>query len=484
MAALCQAGSQIRRVLPGTRLVGTPAEAPSGIIAAMDEIERLIAERGIETVKIGTPDMDGVYRGKRLSARQFLAGRDGPGFAQCDVIFGWDIAEEVITGESLAIGSADTGFADVLLKPDLPTFRIVPWEPATASVVCDVYDEHGGLLEVAPRSVLRRVIERASAAGFEANMAVELEIRMFREDQQSLRAKSYGGLTPLSPGLNCYSISHASADEEVVGALRRHMDAYGVEVEGYNREHGEGMYEVNLRYTNALEAADRGMLLKSGAKEILAQAGVVPTFMAKYSDEIDGCSGHIHQSLRRGNESAFWEEAEPHGISETMRRYVAGALATMPELFALYAPNINSYKRYVSGSWAPTAASWGIENRTTALRVIAGGPSSIRVEHRVPGADVNPYLGFAACLAGGLSGIERKLEPPPPLRGNAYDAEGLAPLPRTLEEAIGLFERSDVARDFFGDAFVDHYAAMRRWEVEKHRRAVTEWERRRYFEQV
>jgi glutamine synthetase len=449
-----------------------------------NEIEKRIAEHGVETVKIGTPDMDGVYRGKRLSTKQFLVGCEGDGFAQCDVVFGWDIAEEVITGQRLAIGSADTGFADILLRPDLATFRIVPWEPATAAVVCDAYSEHGEPLAVSPRAVLRRVLGRAAKLGLTAAMAVELEFRIFREDQETLRAKSYTDLRPLNPGYNCYSISHASIDDDVVGALRRYMDAYGIEVEGYNREHGEGMYEMNLRYAEAMEAADRGMLFKSGAKEVLAQAGAVPTFMAKYSDQMDGCSGHIHQSLWRGDANAFWDTGAPHHMSSTLTSYIAGALQAMPELFALYAPNVNSYKRYVSGSWAPTAASWAIENRTSALRAITNGQTAIRVEHRVPGADVNPYLGFAACLAGGLSGIERELALPPPTEGNVYEAEGLPSLPRTLDEAIELLDGSAIARDFLGDPFVDHYVAMRRWEVEKHRRAVTAWERARYFEQV
>ena len=449
------------------------------------EIEQLISEHGIETVKIGTPDMDGVYRGKRLAAKQFLSGCDGDGFAQCDVIFGWDIAEEVIATPGLAVGSAATGFADVLLRPDLSTFRIVPWEPATAAVVCDALDEHGTMLAQSPRTALRRVLDRAAGLGFSAKMAVELEMRIFREDQESLRAKHYGDLRPLNPGLNCYSISHASIDEEIVGGLRRQMDAYGVEVEGYGREHGEGMYEMNLRYADALEAADRGMLFKSGAKEVLAQSGCTPTFMAKYSDATDGCSGHIHQSLWKSDgTSAFWDAAAEHGMSSTLRAYVAGALATLPELLALYAPNINSYKRFVSGSWAPTAATWAIENRTSSLRVITGGEDSLRVENRVGGADVNAYLGFAACLAGGLSGIERNLTLPPPSQGNVYDGEGLTPLPRTLDEAITLIDASTIARDYFGDDFIDHYVAMRRWEVKKHRRAVTEWERARYFEQV
>ncbi|MBF6599656.1 MAG: glutamine synthetase [Dehalococcoidia bacterium] len=448
------------------------------------EIAALIEAGGIETVRIGTPDLEGVFRGKRVSARHFLDGCDGSGFAQCGVIFGWDIAEEVVGGRGLAVGSADDGFRDVLLRPDLATFRVVPWDPGSAAVVCDVDDEDGAPVAVSPRSVLRRVIERARRLGFEAKMAVELEFRIFREDQESLRAKDYGDLRPLNPGLNCYSISHASIDDDVVGGLRRQLDAYGIEVEGYNREHGEGMYEMNLRYADALEAADRGMLFKSAAKELLARAGAVPTFMAKYSDQLDGCSGHIHQSLWRDGRSAFRDAAASYGIGATMSAYIAGALDALPELLALFAPNVNSYKRYVSGSWAPTAPTWGIDNRTAALRAITAGEQAIRLEHRVPGADVNPYLGFAACLAGGLSGVERNLAPPPAVVGNVYAAGALPPLPRTLDAAIELLDRSAIARDWLGDAFIDHYVAMRRREVEKHRTAVSDWERRRYFEQV
>jgi len=447
------------------------------------QVAALLDEHQVETVKIGTPDMDGIYRGKRLSATQFLAGCEGPGFAQCDVIFGWDVAEEIITNH-LAIGSAENGFSDVLLRPDLDTFRIVPWEAGVAAVVCDVYDEHGKPVAVSPRAVLRGVVDRATRLGFEPMAAVEYEFRIFREDQHSLRARHFSDLTPLNPGLNCYSISHASIDEDVVGDIRRNLDRYGIEVEGYNREHGEGMYEMNLRYAHALESADRAMLFKSAAREICARHGATPTFMAKYSDQVDGCSGHIHMSLWRDGANAFHDSAEDHHASATLRSFVAGVLETLPELFALYAPNVNSYKRYVAGSWAPTSATWGVENRTAALRVIGGSAEGARVENRVPGADVCAYLGFAATLAGGLWGIERNLQPAPALTGDAYRGEGLPPLPRTLDQSIELFDQSTVARDWFGDAFVDHYVAMRRWEVERHRRAVTEWERRRYLEQV
>jgi glutamine synthetase len=446
-------------------------------------VERLIAEHGVEVVKIGGGDMDGVFRGKRVLSDHFLAGCRGEGFPQCDVVFGWDIAEQLIP--ELELGSARTGFADVIMRPDLSTFRTVPWEPGAAAVVCDFLTEQGEPVAAAPRQVLRRVVERAATLGYLPRTAVELEVRLFREDQRSLRAKDYARLEPLSPGLNCYSLHHASLDEDVVGAIRRLMIEYAVPVEGYNREHGEGMYELNIRYSDALSAADHAMLYKSGAKEIAGQAGVMPTFMAKYDDRLDGCSGHLHQSLWSpdGARNVFWDAGAPHHASDLLRSYTAGVLATLPDFMLMYAPNVNSYKRFVAGSWAPTNVTWGFENRTAALRLIAGSHGACRIENRVAGADVNAYLGFAATLAGGLYGIERALECPPPTEGDAYAVEAPA-LPRSLPEAVERFAASAVAREYFGDEFVDHYSAMRRWEVEQFRRAVTDWERRRYFEQV
>ena len=446
------------------------------------EIEQTIKEQAIEVVKVGGADMDGVFRGKRILAANFLEGCRS-GFPQCNVIFGWDIREELIDGVS--VGGADSGFADIVMQPDLATFRTVPWETGAAAVICDYAHEDGSPVAVAPRHVLRRVIERAVSAGVRPRAAVELEARLFREDQHSLQAKSYRDLQPLSPNLNCYSIHHASLDEDVLGRIRSMMVDFGVPIEGYNREHGEGMYEFNLHYDDALTAADHAMLYKSGSKEITAQLGVVPTFMAKYDDEVDGCSGHLHQSLWSpdGERNLFWDAEAPHHISEQMSAYAAGVLATLPEFMLLYAPNVNSYKRLVAGSWAPTNVTWGVDNRTTALRVIAGSPAAARIENRVPGADVNGYLGLAATLAGGLHGLEQNLALPAPVEGNAYATEA-PPLHRSLAEAVERFAASGLAREYFGDEFVDQYVRMRRWEVEASQKAVTDWERRRYFEQV
>jgi len=450
----------------------------------IEGVSQLIEQHQIVTVKMGGADLDGVYRGKRVSAEHFLAAAQGEGLPQCDVLFGWDIQDEVIG--SLPYSNWEIGFADIMMRPDLMTFAVVPWEEGSASVVCDFYTEHGDPVAWAPRFVLQRVVERACAAGLRPYMAAELEVRFFREDQESLRAKGFSDLRPLSPGLNCYSIHHASVDEPVIGRVRQMMNAYGIAVEAYNREHGAGMYEMNLRYTDALRAADQTMLYKSGTKEICAQVGTVPSFMAKYADDVDGCGGHIHQSLwsEDGTQSLFWEEAAPNHSSDLLRHYVAGVLATANEFMLMYAPNVNSYKRYVPWTWVPTNITWGLDNRTTALRVIATSPSATRVENRIPGADLNPYLACAASLAGGLAGIEEKLEPPPMVKGNAYQVDDAPLLPRSLEEALTRFRDSALARRFFGDEFVDHYVAFRQWEVEKHLRAVTDWERRRYFEMV
>ena len=459
----------------------------------IEAVSRLVKQHSIVTVKIGGADLDGVYRGKRVSAEHFLDAA-AEGFPQCDVLFGWDIQDTVIG--SLPFSNWETGFSDIIMKPDLATFAVVPWEEGCASVVCDFYTEHGDPLPIAPRFVLQRVLQQAqaaSAAGGSAAgggprplMAAELEVRFFREDLESLRAKNFSDLRPLSPGLNCYSIHHASIDEPVIGRLRQMLNAYGIPVEAYNREHGAGMYEINLRYTDALRAADQTMLYKSATKEIVAQTGAVATFMAKYADNVDGCGGHIHQSLWSpdGAHSLFWDDQAPHHISDTLRHYIGGVLTTLPELMLMYAPNVNSYKRYLAGTWAPTNLTWGLDNRTCALRVIASSPRAIRIENRVPGADLNPYLAFAASLAGGLHGIEQKLEPPPVAKGNAYQLADAPPLPRSLPEALALFRSSELARRLFGDQFVDQYVAFRQWEVERHQRAVTDWERRRYFEMV
>lgn len=457
------------------------------------EVKRLIEDGKIEYVKIGTPDIEGVYRGKRVAARHFLNSLED-GFAQCDVLFGWDIAENILP--NLKVSNWELGFADIVMKPDLSTFKLVPWEERVASCICDIWTEHGEPFTVSPRYVLNSVVERARSLGFEPIAASELEFRFFRETMVSLREKDYGPtLVPLNPGMNCYSISQSSADDHLLSRVASGMRDYGIEIEGYNREHGPAMYEMNLRYANALTAADHTMLFKTGVKEICHQQGLTACFMAKWNDQEDGSSGHSHMSLwdRERERNLFWDESAEGHISQTMRQFLAGVLEKLPEMMAFYAPVINSYKRYVEGTWAPLNTTWGMDNRTCSVRVINNGKRAIRVENRVPGADANFYLVFAALLASGLYGIEQSLELPERLQGNAYDpatvAQALASgqiksLARNLGAATDLLEQSEFAREYLGEEFVEHFAATRRWEVKEYEKAVTNWERRRYIELI
>ena len=457
------------------------------------DIKQLIEEGKVEYVKIGASDIEGVYRGKRVAATHFLHSLD-EGFGQCDVLFGWDIGEVVLP--NLKFSNWERGFADIVMKPDLATFALVPWEEHVASCVCDLWSEHGEPVSISPRYVLQRVAARARAMGYEALAAAELEFRFFRENQVSLRDKDFGpNLTPLNPGFNCYAISQASADEHLLGRIARMMRDWGIEIEGYNREHGPGMYEMNMRYADALSAGDKTMLFKTGAKEICHDLGLTASFMAKWNDQEDGSSGHSHMSLwdRSGDRNAFWDESAQDQMSATMRSFLAGVLDKMPEFMVLYAPVINSYKRYVEGTWAPLNTTWGLDNRTCAVRVINVNRGAIRVENRAPGADANFYLVFAATLASGLYGIEQQLELPERLDGNAYDAATVAralerghirPLARNLSEATDLFEQSEVAKAYFGADFVEHFVATRRWEVSEYEKAVTNWDRKRYLELI
>jgi len=456
-------------------------------------IKRYIDEGQVEYVKIGSPDIEGVYRGKRVSASYFLNALED-GFAQCDVLFGWDIAENVLP--NLKFSNWERGFADIVMKPDLTTFALVPWEENVASCICDLWTEHGDPLVISPRYVLNKVVERARSMGYEPMAAAELEFRFFRENQLSLREKDFGPhLTPLNPGMNCYAISQASADDHLLGRIARMMRDHGVEIEGYNREHGPGMYEMNIRYAGVTTAADRTLLFKTGVKEICHQMGYTATFMAKWNDQEDGSSGHAHMSLwdRGSGRNVFWDEDAEGRMSATMRHFLAGVLDKLPEFMAFYAPVINSYKRYVEGTWAPLNTTWGMDNRTCSVRIINNGQRATRIENRVPGADANFYLVFAATLASGLYGIERKLELPARLDGNAYDDTTIArarelghiqPLSRNLSAATDLLEKSELAREFLGADFVEHFLTTRRWEVKEYEKAVTNWDRRRYLELI
>jgi glutamine synthetase len=444
-------------------------------------VESLLAEHHITRIKVGGVDIDGIVRGKYISREKFdSAVEHGLGF--CDVIFGWD-SSDVLYDNVTATGW-HTGYPDALARIDPATFRPIPWEPGTAFFLVDYFDQQGRPLSFSPREVLRRVVGKAREMGFEPEVATEFEFFLFREDSHSIRVRHYRDLVPLSPGMFGYSVQRTGVHSALAHAILDSMRDFGVEVEGFHTETGPGVYEAALRHDGALAAADKAALFKSGVKQVAARQGLTATFMAKWNQDLPGASGHLHQSLwdPERARNLFHDPRCPDGISTVMRHYLAGQLRLMPEFAAFACPTVNSYKRLVPGVWAPTNATWGIDNRTVALRAVLGPtPKSVRVEYRLAGADINPHLAIAASVASGLYGIEHRLEPPEPVRGNAYQADAPA-LPRSLDEAARLLRASAVAGPLLGEEFVDHFARTRDWEVRQQQRAVTSWELERYFE--
>ena len=449
-----------------------------------ESIRRRFEDNHIRRVKLGAFDIDGTLRGKYISVEKFWsAAESGLGF--CDVIFGWDIGD--VLYDNVKFTGWHTGYPDAHCRIDLASFRLVPWEPGTAFFLLDFCDAEGRPLEIAPRQVFQRVLRRAAERGYTAHFSAEYEFFIFRETAQSLRDKHFTGLTPLTPGMFGYSVLRASANAELVLELMEALAAFDVPLEGFHTETGPGVYEAAIAVETGLAAADRAALFKTAVKEIAARHGLTPTFMAKWNAALPGSSGHLHQSLSRvgERENLFSAEAADGGMSTLMQQYIAGLVTNLPELTAIFCPTVNSYKRTVPGAWAPVNATWGVDNRTTAVRAIPArqsGDKSTRVELRLTGADINPYLAMAASLAAGLDGIERKLELAPPVV-NAYSG-GAAPLPRTLSDAAKLFGESHVARDSLGAEFVEHYTRTREWEVRQYEKAVTDWELARYFESV
>lgn len=449
--------------------------------------------RGITRAKIGGFDVDGVLRGKYVSLAKLKSALEG-GFGFCDVIFGWDIADVLYEhAPAPAAGTSPvtgwhTGYPDAHAVLDPSTLRTIPWEPGTVAMLADFRDDAGGPHPACPRSLLRSVIDRAAAQGLSAKFACEFEFFLFKETPQSLHDKGFHGLASLSPGMFGYSWVREGQQRKLMAEILDGMRAFDVEIEGLHTETGPGVLEAAIRYDDVLAAADKAALFKVGMKQIAHEMGLSVTFMAKWNASLPGSSGHLHQSLWRNGENVFTDGASPGGVSKTLRHYIGGQCALMPELTALYAPTINAYKRYVPGVWAPLTATWGVENRTTAIRVIGLGSPAARVEYRQTAADINPYVAMATCLAAGLYGIEHEIEPPPAVRGDAGDGSApdpaRRPLPRTLAEATRLLAESKAAREILGEAFVDHYVRTRAWEVRQYERAVTDWELQRYFEAV
>jgi len=444
-------------------------------MSAAAEVLRKLSDAGVRRVKLGATDIDGVLRGKYISLDKFSSVASAHlGF--CDVIFGWDIGDALY--DNVQYTGWHTGYPDARACVDLGTMRLIPWEPGTAFFLMDLQQKNGDPLPVSPRQVLARVLDRAREMGYSVKLAAEYEFWMFKETPQSLREKAFRGLTPLSPGMFGYSVLRASQNSALVLDLIDQLAAFDVALEGFHTETGPGVYEAAIAVDEGLTAADKATLFKTAVKEICARHGVIPTFMAKWNADLPGSSGHIHQSL-----SSIEDHRNLFFGGDLMTRYTAGLCEFLPELMSLIGPTTNSYKRTVPGTWAPINASWGEDNRTTAVRTIPGSAKSSRIELRLSAADMNPYLAIAASVAAGLEGIERKLDPPAPST-NAYEAGNAKPLPRDLGEATAKLRASSMARCWFGDEFVDHYACTREWEVRQAQRAVTDWELSRYFESV
>jgi len=442
-------------------------------LLTLDDLRGAVGDGSIDTVVVAFPDPYGRLLGKRLDAGFFL---DDPahGTHACDYLFTVDMEMEPIDGYAFA--SWDQGYGDVHLVPDLSTLRRCSWLDRTALVLCDAERGHQPVA-VAPRTILARQVARAAAAGFVAKAASELEYFAYRTSYADASGGELGRLRPSGWYVEDYHLLQGARTEDLHGALRRHLAASGIPVESTKGEWGRGQHEINIRYDDVDVMADRHVVLKHACKEIADALGASVTFMAKPDASEAGSSAHLHLSLWRGGENAFAAD------DDTFRHFLGGWMARVPELMACYAPTVNSYKRYQAQSWAPTALAWAADNRTAGFRIVGEGAAR-RIECRIPGADVNPYLAYAAALASGLDGIERRTEPPPRLDGDAYAAPDLPPLPRTLAEATAAFEASAFARSAFGDDVVEHHAHFLRTEVAQFDAAVTDWERRRYFERI
>jgi len=412
---------------------------------------KIVKQRGLTHVKVGVHDIDGILRGKYIHVDKFRSALEG-GFGFCDVVLGWDMNDQLY--DNVTYTGWHTGYPDATVRILPETCREIATEPGNLMFLCEFVDKAE---EICPRGTLRRVLARAKKLGFEVKVGFEYEFFVFAETPQTIREKGYRNLKPISPGFFGYSMLRNSVLSDFYRDLLDMCETMDMGIEGLHTETGK----------------------------VLAQKqGWLATFMAKWSKDWPGCGGHMHMSLWKGGKPVFFDEKAPHRMSRTMRQFVGGQAALMPELLGMVASNVNSYRRLIPGFWAPTASTWGVENRTTSLRVIPGSAKSTRVEYRVAAADANPYLALAAAVGSGLWGVENGIDPGEPVEGNSYALEhpDETQLPRTLMDAAGRLKASKPARALFGDAFVDHYAATRDWEEREFRKAITDWELDRYME--
>ena len=447
----------------------------------VEELKRMVSNDEIDTILVVFPDMYGRLVGKRIVARFFLEQSE---IHACDYLLACDIDMDPVPGYQFT--SWAKGYGDFRPVPDFNTLRVASWLDKTALVICDVHEEEAeGLVPYAPRGILRKQLARAAERGYTAMGASELELYVFKDSYEDVAKKSFVNLEPIGRLIEDYHIFQGTKEEHLIGAIRRHLERSGVPVESSKGEWGPGQQEIGLRYSDLLEMADRHTIYKHAAKEIAWQQGHAVTFMAKWDERYAGSSCHIHMSLWNGDEPLFKgdENLGPIQCSKLFRWFLGGWMAHIRELFPFYAPYPSSYKRYVPGSFAPTGIAWSYDNRTAGFRIVGHG-SSLRIECRTAGADANVYLAFAATLAAGLDGIEKKTEPPPAFEGDVYGALELPQVPHSLNEAIGELDKSQFAREALGEEVVEHYLHFFRTEQRKFDAVVTDWERKRYFEQA
>lgn len=447
----------------------------------LEALQAAVRAGEIDTVIVALVDMQGRLLGKRFHAAHFLENYHETHC--CTYLLSTDLEMNTVPGFKAA--SWSTGYGDYVMKPDLSTLRLIPWNPGAAFCMVDLCDHHTGeLIPHAPRSVLRGQIARAEAMGLTPMMATELEFYLFSGNYHQMYDGGYRDLVPTSRHNVDYGITSTFGDEPVMRALRNGLYGAGIPVENSKGEADAGQQEINIKYSDALDTADMHVLVKAATKEIAQAHGQSATFMAKYAHGHAGSSSHVHQSLFRDGENVFYNAEAEHGMSDLMRHYIAGQLAHAPGLTYFLAPYVNSYKRFVTGMFAPTNAVWSIDNRTAGFRVCGDQTKGVRIECRIGGSDLNPYLACAALLAAGLDGIENRTELPPEFTGDAYGEKSTFQIPLTLGAAADALEASSMLRSALGDDVVEHYAHAARWEVQEHNRVVTDWELARGFERA
>ena len=451
-------------------------------IMNQEQIKAYIEENNIQKIKFAFADIDGILRGKVIHRKKFMEGLQS-GYGFCDVVFGWDSND--VCYDNVQLTGWHTGYPDKLCRIDLSTLRNIPWQDNIPFFLADYSNPNGNDLPACPRSLLKHISKQCVDMGYHAEFAQEFEWFNFRETPQSINDKNFTNINTFTPGMFGYSILRTSENSDFYYDLFNLLTQFNIPIEGLHTETGPGVYEAAIAHSEVLSAADKAVLFKTAVKEIAYKHGIMASFMAKWTETLPGCSGHIHQSLWSADRAnnLFYDAADEHKMSDLHKHYLAGQLHCLPHILPMYAPTINSFKRLVEGAWAPTTITWGVENRTTALRVINTTPAYTRLETRIPGADTNPYLAMAAALASGLYGIKNKLPLNIPQSvGNGYQDKKNGVLATNLYDAAISMQTSPIAKELFGEGFVDHFTQTRLWEHRQYAKHVTDWELKRYFE--